>query len=723
MFLFRQKDYKKSFWALGFALSLAVLLTAGSLSVCAAEPVQVIHHHTGDSVQGGGCYGTVKEQREPVCHEHSGSEISGGGCYTNPVGHSHTGSEAAGGGCYGSAVYHNHTGSGQEGNGCYTVPDYHAHTGSENSGGGCYTEAICHIHQGSEVKKGGCYSTPICHVHSGSEKTGGGCYTKEIYHSHSGSSGTEGGCYTTPVCHEHSGVEEVGGGCYTKAVYHSHSGSSGAKGGCYTMPEYHSHTGSSSGGGCYTVPVYHTHTGAKGDSPNGCYTKRETETVANFCGMFVENGEGRWFCDNCGEETPAYNVPYGRQHAPYSYYDVYVLGCGKTTGTVEYYKMGCGKTTDTIEGYKLNCGKTTDTVIRYELGCGKEQGAVEYYTLGCGKDEMTVEKYELNCGKTAETVEKYGLSCGKTTSTVEKYGLGCGKTEQTVEGYHPGCGKNELTIEKYALSCGKQQGAAEYYTLGCGKNEKTLESYRTIYQEQGGYELNCGMQEGEVLGLLWLTEEDGVLKVESEGIQIAGYLWSDGSTESSLKKESSETGYTCRVSCFDGHSVYEMELVSEEESSVLQPVKVELAKSMPQDSSETIETVSVQPLAASIVPLEETKQGKTQIPVAASAVLVSGVGVGILVLGIWFCRKKLAILYCYDQDRRYRLLGVLPVRKHQGRYRIQIHKNIRSRATMNRYRLAMGAGLWKSEERLQLQIDTGDQNLVLPIEEFVDFAL
>lgn len=71
-----------------------------------------------------------------VTHIHT---PNGGSC-TAPNYHSHSGNSSNGGGCYGGKNYHAHSGSASSGGGCYTSPIYHSHSDSCN--GVCGTQMI-----------------------------------------------------------------------------------------------------------------------------------------------------------------------------------------------------------------------------------------------------------------------------------------------------------------------------------------------------------------------------------------------------------------------------------------------------------------------------------------------------------------------------------------------------------------------------------------------------
>lgn len=93
----------KSFFVgylLPFLLSLAlcaILFFSCTLRVFAeSNNIDLVHHHRGDSAQGGGCFNT------PVYHTHQGDTSSGGTCYT-PVYHSHSSSCYSYTSCYKSA--------------------------------------------------------------------------------------------------------------------------------------------------------------------------------------------------------------------------------------------------------------------------------------------------------------------------------------------------------------------------------------------------------------------------------------------------------------------------------------------------------------------------------------------------------------------------------------------------------------------------------------------
>ena len=581
------------------------------------------------------------------------------------VTHQHSGDRETGGGCYTGAVYHAHSGDGVNGGGCYSVPECHVHSGNHVSGGGCFTQPVCHVHEGSDVSGGGCYETPVYHVHSSNEMVGGGCYNAAVYHEHSGSE-TEGeGCYTEPVYHTHSGSDGTGDGCYTVPVYHGHQGSSASGGGCYTEPVYHTHSGSSAaGGGCYTSAVYHQHSGSQSSSANGCYTKAEERSGTRYCGQFVDDGDGLWTCNNCGERTWDWNIPYDQSHSPVWYETVYVLGCGKTTNTAEYYQLNCGKTVDTLEYYDLGCGKTISTVEKYDLGCEKDSSTVERYELGCGKTAATVEKYALDCGKTVETVEKYDLSCGKTAATVEKYDLTCGKNEESVEGYSLGCNKNEQTIEYYELQCeGKE-----------------------------------------------LVQEEGETGVKSDGSEALAE--SETPEKDGAEKEQDSMRQPVKVGLKD--SAHAQEALDGETGQVREDDSVEEGSS---------EAGAGDMLVAGMVNSQDGRAEQKGMSSWGKMILAAGSVTALLAVCLYLLWKNVAVLYCYDRDRRYRMLGIVAVHKKQEKYRVQIDRRIWSRATVNRYRLAISRRLQKKAEDLPLLIETESQNLVLPLEEFVDFAL
>lgn len=126
-------------------------------------------------------------------------------------------------------------------------------------------------------------------------------------------------------------------------TYHVHEGSAGTTAnGCYTKATYHVHTGSSSsGGGCYTKSTSSTTCGRSlyKYQPDA-YTSPSTWNVA---------------CSSCGE---------GYTSGTASYCEQYIASKPKCTKTISTstVTLTCGMTTSTITGYVLGCGKTTDTI-------------------------------------------------------------------------------------------------------------------------------------------------------------------------------------------------------------------------------------------------------------------------------------------------------------------------------------------------------------------------
>jgi len=377
--------------------------------------------------------------------------------------------------------------------------------------------------------------------------------------------------------------------------------------------------------------------------------------------------------------------------------------------------------------YAPGCGKSESTPERYELSCSKSAGTIESYTLGCGKDITTVESYALNCGKDESTVEFYDLSCGKNESTIESYNLSCGRDVNTVENYALGCGMTEGQTDYYALSCGKVAGETEYYVLGCGKDERTVEGYQLACGKDEGkaapFLLSCGMSQKTALGTLEISQEGDELLVKAEGIAVTGCLWSDGSKEERLANVVPDSEYTCLVSYLDHGHEQQAELRVRTEAApnikeeVVQPVKVEMesfaTEEEPTESTESIRQPVVYQPASQEGPWESWMFVAGAVVVILASVLV----------GVYFLWSKIALLYCYDTNREYKLLGILIVHKNQQNYKVRIERRIWTRASVNRYRLALNRRLQKKAMDLPLVIETEEQNLVRPLEEFVDFAL
>ncbi len=537
----------------------------------------------------------------------------------------------------------------------------HVHTGSSTLGDGCYTQPVCHEHSGSNEAGGGCYLTAVGHAHEGSSIGGYGCYTVPIYHTHSGSSTAGGACYRQAVYHVHSGSGESQGGCYRDPVYHVHSGSSTSGQGCYAAPVYHAHSGSgASGGGCYTIPFYHSHVG---DSTLGgeCYGTPVFHRHQGRPGQIYANG---CYTLETTEGVAVFCGLFEKQEN-----GIWQCNqCGELTidGNVPYNRHHSPITPTTV--YVLGCGKSESTPERYELNCGKDTNNIEYYTLGCGKDKTTVEIYASNCGKDENTVESYALSCEKDENIIESYALSCGMDVNTVEQYTLGCGKEEGQTDHYALSCGKDAGQTEYYVLGCGKEESTVEKYYMACDKE---------------------EQQSSVAPDPEDSSPISYI------ENELETQAPP-------------------VVQEE---VVQPVKVEMEsfakEEEPLESTESIrQTVVYQPVSQ-----EGPWESWMFVAGAVAVVLVA------VLVGVYFLWSQIALLYCYDSNREYKLLGILTVHKNQQNYKVRIERRIWARAAVNRYRLALNRRLQKKAMDLPLVIETEEQNLVLPLEEFVDFAL
>ena len=56
---------------------------------------------------------------------------------------------------------HLHSGDSINGGGCYSIYVPHIHSGNNDCEGGCYTKKVYHVHDGDSTRKGGCYTIPV----------------------------------------------------------------------------------------------------------------------------------------------------------------------------------------------------------------------------------------------------------------------------------------------------------------------------------------------------------------------------------------------------------------------------------------------------------------------------------------------------------------------------------------------------------------------------------
>lgn len=569
--------------------------------------------------------------------------------------------------------------------------------------------------------------TVVTHVHTGSSTAGGGCYTRRNAHVHTGDSETGGGCYTVPVYHSHAGNPETGGGCYTVALPHVHTGNAETGGGCYTAPVYHSHTGSSeSGGGCYTVPVYHSHSGCEAAYANGCYTKKEERRIAVPCGIFVDDGDGYWHCNHCGVRTPDSNVPVDRSHSPYTSRTVYTLGCGKSETVAERYLAGCGKDETTLEGYETACGMSESTVVSYRAACGKNQGTIESYALQC---DRTADGYAPGCGRTEQTVERYETGCGAPVT----YSVGCGHSQGEV------LGSLRMTESGGCLYVEADGIAVEGYRWSDGSRERTLSETRpgTVYTCTVSYLDGTARHSVELTAK---TEEERAQEEEpasEEGTTGEQFSDSEAGPARILRKSlyqreaggASDTAPDMRKDAWlDREEVSGfrkgMEEIDEAWEDIWEEMEVPLAK-IPDAEAAAGEKedeygegafTTGELIGPSAVLYGSRFSQRALVAVCA----VSAPAAAAVLFLLW---SRCAVLYCYDDRERYRMLGILRAGREKDGYRVRIAGRKLDRGATRRYRIAVNRWLRGKREGSRFVVETDRQKLNLVLEEYVDFAL
>lgn len=142
------------------------------------------------------------------------------------------------------------------------------------------------------------------------------------------------------------------------------------------------------------------------------------------------------------------------------------------------------------------------------------------------------------------------IHCGSSSWT-EVSSYVDSKTGVTIHTWR--CGKgHSYTGSVCTSNCPEKTGTQTYYVCKkCGK-----ESCNGNHQE--GYDLSCGMTDGQVLGTYTLVKQDGknyTLSVTTGtgSLEVKSYKWSDCSTGSSYAVES-DGSYSCVVTVNDGYA-------------------------------------------------------------------------------------------------------------------------------------------------------------------------
>lgn len=411
--------------------------------------------------------------------------------------------------------------------------------------------------------------------------------------------------------------------------------------------------------------------------------------------------------------------------------------------------VSCGTFLEDGDGYWRchRCGvRTPHSNVPYDKA-HKPQHSETVYVLGCGKSENVAERYLADCGKDEDTVEGYEAACGKSESTVVSY--------QTA------CGKSQGTIERYVLQCGK---AADGYAPGCGRTEQTVEGYETGCRMPVTYSPGCGYRQGQSLGSLEIVEREGGLYVETEGVTVEGYLWSDGSRDRMLSETKPGTVYSCVISYRDGTAGRSVELTAKtEEEQVHSHGRIteegtmkELLSDSPDGQARILKRgleqrqpgAKEEPAEAKEEAVEakeedpETKEdtyGEGELTVGelvgpaavlygsgfprgalAAACAVSVLTAAAVLLLLW---SRCVILYCYDEREHYRILGLLSAGRKKDGYHVRISGRKLERGATRRYRIAVNRWLRGKRDGSRFVVETDRQKLNLALEEYVDFAL
>lgn len=305
-------------------------------------------------------YDTINEY-----HEHTGDPVNGGGCYSKPIYHAHTSD------CY-TDIVHIHTGNAVDGGGCYTIPIIHEHTGSVMSGGGCYTIPVYHTH----VKGFETYDADTdTYVNTIEPSSVSPMYTTT----------NPGGCYKASG-HTHNKT----GTCPTHqiTVKDRHSVVTGCPRPNDPTAVVDYCTGCGKEWGAHTGPSYHecsTHKETVYDC--GSYTNTWVLGCGKKEGVSIDYYKPS--CNHTKGEIIGYNLGCGLEEGDIEGEETI---CGHSDTDIEGYALNCGMTEDTIvSSIKILIGGSYSDYVDVSLYpnyYGKTENKSRYYT-----EDESVTKY------------------------------------------------------------------------------------------------------------------------------------------------------------------------------------------------------------------------------------------------------------------------------------------------------------------------------------------